>query len=161
MNQRVIEVVFVSMLLFISCSKPEEVVIKLYPTQVSLVEESSTQLQVTVSPGAVSDYTLHWESSSPVIASVAIGNDGGYCNVNADVVAGQIAAAAEAARHSVYPDLRRVATPSDQRLSNHHKLGGTRLHRRAMPRRCQFIYLERCGYPLHTRFRELCHFRNL
>lgn len=73
MNQRVIEVVFVSLLLFISCSKPEEVVIKLYPTQVSLVEESSTQLQVTVSPGAVSDYTLHWESSSPVIASVADG----------------------------------------------------------------------------------------
>lgn len=34
----------------------------------------------------------------PVIASVAIGNDGGYCNVNADVVAGQIAAAAGAAK---------------------------------------------------------------
>ena len=34
----------------------------------------------------------------PVIASVAIGNDGGYCNVNADVVAGQIAAAAEATK---------------------------------------------------------------
>lgn len=29
----------------------------------------------------------------PVIASVAIGNDGGYCNVNADVMAGEIAAA--------------------------------------------------------------------
>lgn len=34
----------------------------------------------------------------PVIASVAIGNDGGYCNVNADVVAGEIAAAAGAAK---------------------------------------------------------------
>ena len=34
----------------------------------------------------------------PVIASVAIGNDGGYCNVNADVVAGQIAAATGAAK---------------------------------------------------------------
>lgn len=34
----------------------------------------------------------------PVIASVAIGNDGGYCNVNADVVAGQIAAAAGATK---------------------------------------------------------------
>ena len=34
----------------------------------------------------------------PVIASVAIGNDGGYCNVNADVVAGQIAAAVGAAK---------------------------------------------------------------
>ena len=34
----------------------------------------------------------------PVIASVAIGNDGGYCNVNADVVAGQLAAAAGAAK---------------------------------------------------------------
>ena len=38
MNQRVIAVVSASLLLFISCSKPEEVVIKLYPTQVSLVE---------------------------------------------------------------------------------------------------------------------------
>ena len=35
---------------------------------------------------------------SPVIASVAIGNDGGYCNVNADVVAGQIAAATGATK---------------------------------------------------------------
>lgn len=34
----------------------------------------------------------------PVIASVAIGNDGGYCNVNADVVAGQLAAATGAAK---------------------------------------------------------------
>lgn len=34
----------------------------------------------------------------PVIASVAIGNDGGYCNVNADVVAGQIAAATGAVK---------------------------------------------------------------
>lgn len=34
----------------------------------------------------------------PVIASVAIGNDGGYCNVNADVVAGQIAAATGATK---------------------------------------------------------------
>lgn len=34
----------------------------------------------------------------PVIASVAIGNDGGYCNVNADVVAGEIAAATGAAK---------------------------------------------------------------
>ena len=34
----------------------------------------------------------------PVIASVAIGNDGGYCNVNADVMAGQIAAATGAAK---------------------------------------------------------------
>ena len=34
----------------------------------------------------------------PVIATVAIGNDGGYCNVNADVVAGQIAAAAGASK---------------------------------------------------------------
>ena len=34
----------------------------------------------------------------PVIASVALGNDGGYCNVNADVVAGQIAAATNAAK---------------------------------------------------------------
>ncbi len=34
----------------------------------------------------------------PVIASVAIGNDGGYCNVNADVVAGEIAAAVGAAK---------------------------------------------------------------
>ena len=34
----------------------------------------------------------------PVIATVAIGNDGGYCNVNADVVAGQIAAATGAAK---------------------------------------------------------------
>ena len=34
----------------------------------------------------------------PVIASVAIGNDGGYCNVNADLVAGEIAAAAGAAK---------------------------------------------------------------
>ncbi|MBQ3302383.1 MAG: acetylglutamate kinase [Eggerthellaceae bacterium] len=34
----------------------------------------------------------------PVIASVAIGNDGGYCNVNADVVAGKIAAAAGASK---------------------------------------------------------------
>lgn len=34
----------------------------------------------------------------PVIASVAIGNDGGYCNVNADVVAGQLAAATSAAK---------------------------------------------------------------
>ena len=34
----------------------------------------------------------------PVIATVAISNDGGYCNVNADVVAGQIAAAAGAAK---------------------------------------------------------------
>ena len=34
----------------------------------------------------------------PVIASVAIGNDGGYCNVNADVMAGQIAAAAGAVK---------------------------------------------------------------
>ena len=34
----------------------------------------------------------------PIIASVAIGNDGGYCNVNADVVAGQIAAATGAAK---------------------------------------------------------------
>ena len=34
----------------------------------------------------------------PVIASVAIGNDGGYCNVNADVVAGEIAAAADATK---------------------------------------------------------------
>ena len=34
----------------------------------------------------------------PVIASVALGNDGGYCNVNADVVAGQIAAATGAAK---------------------------------------------------------------
>lgn len=29
----------------------------------------------------------------PIIASVAIGNDGGFCNVNADVVAGKLAAA--------------------------------------------------------------------
>lgn len=34
----------------------------------------------------------------PVIASVAIGNDGGYCNVNADVMAGEIAAATDAAK---------------------------------------------------------------
>ena len=34
----------------------------------------------------------------PVIASVAIGNDGGYCNVNADVMAGDIAAATGAAK---------------------------------------------------------------
>ena len=34
----------------------------------------------------------------PVIASIAIGNDGGYCNVNADVMAGQIAAATGAAK---------------------------------------------------------------
>jgi len=34
----------------------------------------------------------------PVIASVAIGNDGGYCNVNADVMAGEIAAATGAAK---------------------------------------------------------------
>ena len=34
----------------------------------------------------------------PVIASVAIGNDGGYCNVNADVVAGEIAAATGAVK---------------------------------------------------------------
>ena len=34
----------------------------------------------------------------PVIASVAIGNDGGYCNVNADLVAGEIAAAVGAAK---------------------------------------------------------------
>ena len=34
----------------------------------------------------------------PVIASVAIGNDGGYCNVNADVMAGHIAAAAGAVK---------------------------------------------------------------
>lgn len=34
----------------------------------------------------------------PVIASVAIGNDGGYCNVNADVVAGDIAAAVGATK---------------------------------------------------------------
>lgn len=34
----------------------------------------------------------------PVIASVAIGNDGGYCNVNADVVAGELAAAVGAAK---------------------------------------------------------------
>ncbi len=34
----------------------------------------------------------------PVIASVAIGNDGGYCNVNADVMAGKIAAATGAAK---------------------------------------------------------------
>ena len=34
----------------------------------------------------------------PVIASVAIGNDGGYCNVNADVVASEIAAAMGAAK---------------------------------------------------------------
>ena len=34
----------------------------------------------------------------PVIATVAIGNDGGYCNVNADVMAGKIAAAAGAAK---------------------------------------------------------------
>ena len=34
----------------------------------------------------------------PVIATVAIGNDGGYCNVNADVMAGQIAAATGAAK---------------------------------------------------------------
>ena len=34
----------------------------------------------------------------PVIASVAIGNDGGYCNVNADVVAGQVAAATGATK---------------------------------------------------------------
>ena len=34
----------------------------------------------------------------PVIASVAIGNDGGYCNVNADVVAGEVAAALEATK---------------------------------------------------------------
>ncbi len=34
----------------------------------------------------------------PVIASVAIGNDGGYCNVNADVVASEIAAAVGATK---------------------------------------------------------------
>ena len=34
----------------------------------------------------------------PVIASVAIGNDGGYCNVNADVMAGEIAAATGAVK---------------------------------------------------------------
>ena len=34
----------------------------------------------------------------PVIATVAIGNDGGYCNVNADVVAGELAAALGAAK---------------------------------------------------------------
>ena len=34
----------------------------------------------------------------PVIASVAIGNDGGYCNVNADVVAGELAAATGATK---------------------------------------------------------------
>ena len=34
----------------------------------------------------------------PVIATVAIGNDGGYCNVNADVVAGEIAAATGATK---------------------------------------------------------------
>ena len=34
----------------------------------------------------------------PVIASVALGNDGGYCNVNADVAAGEIAAAVGAAK---------------------------------------------------------------
>ena len=34
----------------------------------------------------------------PVIATVAIGNDGGYCNVNADVVAGELAAATSAAK---------------------------------------------------------------
>ena len=34
----------------------------------------------------------------PIIASVAIGNDGGYCNVNADVMAGEIAAATGAAK---------------------------------------------------------------
>ena len=34
----------------------------------------------------------------PVIASVAIGNDGGYCNVNADVMAGKIAAATGAVK---------------------------------------------------------------
>ena len=34
----------------------------------------------------------------PVIATVAIGNDGGYCNVNADVVAGELAAATNAAK---------------------------------------------------------------
>ena len=34
----------------------------------------------------------------PVIASVAIGDDGGYCNVNADVVAGELAGALGAAK---------------------------------------------------------------
>ena len=34
----------------------------------------------------------------PVIASVAIGNDGGYCNVNADVMAGEIAVATGATK---------------------------------------------------------------
>lgn len=34
----------------------------------------------------------------PIIASVAIGNDGGYCNINADVMAGEIAAAVGATK---------------------------------------------------------------
>ena len=74
MIKKGIEVLFAALLLFLSCSKPtEEVVIKLVPSQVSLTEGSTTQLQVTVSPGSVSDYTLRWESSSPTIASVADG----------------------------------------------------------------------------------------
>lgn len=74
MINRVIRVVFAFLLLFLSCAKPvEEVVIKLSPAQVSLVEGSTTELKATVTPGSVSDYTLRWESSRPAIASVADG----------------------------------------------------------------------------------------
>ena len=73
MNQRVIEVVFVSLLLFISCSKPQEIIINLFPHEATLTEGSRIELQVIVSPGSKSDYTLRWESSSPAIASVADG----------------------------------------------------------------------------------------
>lgn len=51
----------------------------------------------------------------PVIASVAIGNDGGYCNVNADVVAAQIAAATGATKILFLTDVDGLYLDFDQK----------------------------------------------
>ncbi len=73
MIKRTFWLLFPVLLLFLSCTKQEEITITLSPDQVSLTEGSTTELQVNVSPGSKSDYTLNWESSRPDIASVADG----------------------------------------------------------------------------------------
>jgi len=74
MMKRTLGVLVPALFLFLSCAKPaEEVVVTLSPSQVSMMEGTTTELQVKVTPGSASDYTLRWESSSPSIASVANG----------------------------------------------------------------------------------------
>jgi len=59
----------------------------------------------------------------PVIASVAIGNDGGYCNVNADVAAGKIAAALGAAKILFLTDVDGLYLDFEDKDSLVSKLG--------------------------------------